>query len=211
MRTARPQGSPAAPLVFAGAMVAALIMGVAAISVAWADDSTDVSVEVIASSATPTATPTSTSSSTVGGASTTNPGTGTGVVTQPGTTQSGSNPSPTSPTSTDPGVAGVLYVSGLSWSYLPSLNPLDGSLTLRFTVRNVYSETLTPTASLWINQVFGGPVGVPVAVPVDTLKAGETRTVEATFTGLAQWTMLSAHATLALPSKGDQVDRKSVV
>jgi hypothetical protein len=117
-----------------------------------------------------------------------------------GTTTSGG----TSTTPSDSGVAGVLYVSGLSWTYIPSLNPLDGSLILRFTVRNVYHRTLSASAGLWINQVFGGPVDVPVTVPVDNLKAGETRTVEATFHGLAQWTVLTGHATLTVPGLVDQ-------
>jgi hypothetical protein len=101
-------------------------------------------------------------------------------------------------------VAGVLYVSGLSWTYVPSLNPLDGSLTLRFTVRNVYPRTLSASAGLWINQVFGAPIDVPVTVSVDNLKAGETRTVEATFHGLAQWTILTGHASLTVPGIVDQ-------
>jgi hypothetical protein len=101
-------------------------------------------------------------------------------------------------------VAGVLYVSGLSWTYIPSLNPLGGSLTLRFTVRNVYHRTLSASAGLWINQVFGGPIDVPVTVAVDNLKPAEIRTVEATFHGLGQWTMLTGHATLTVPGLVDQ-------
>ncbi len=42
----------------------------------------------------------------------------------------------------------------------------------------------------------------PSSWPVDKLKAGETRTVEATFHGLAQWTVLSGHATLSVPGTG---------
>jgi hypothetical protein len=203
---ARPNRAQSAPLVVVGVLVASLLIGAAAVSVARADDGSGLSVEVIDSSATPTASSSSTptSSTTVGGVSTTDIGTGTngagGGGTGAGTTQPGSTTS-TSGTA-DSSVAGVLYVSGLSWTYTPSLNPLDGSLNLRFTVRNVYRETLSPTATLWINQIFGGPVDVPIIVAVDKLKAGETRTVEANFHGLAQWTVLSGHATLAVPSKG---------
>jgi hypothetical protein len=190
--------------VLAGAVLASLLIGAAAVSVARADDGTEtgtgLSVEVISTSPTPSP------STTVGGISTTESGTATsgtvgstdGGTASGGTTTSGG----TSTTPSDSGVAGVLYVSGLSWTYVPSLNPLDGSLNLRFTVRNVFRETLSPTATLWINQIFGGPVDAPVIVAVDKLKAGETRTVEAAFHGLAQWTVLSGHATLSVPGTG---------
>jgi hypothetical protein len=197
---ARPLLAHTAPLLLVGAVLASLLIGAAAVSVARADDGTEIgtglSVEVISTSPTPSP------STTVGGISTTEGGTATsgtvGGTTTTGTTTSGGS----STTPPDSSVAGVLYVSGLSWTYIPSLNPLDGSLTLRFTVRNVFRETLSPTATFWINQIFGGPVDVPVVVSVDTLRAGETRVVEANFHGLAQWTMLSAHATLAVPGKG---------
>jgi len=199
--SARPPRAQFAPLLLVGVLLASLLIGAAAVSVASADDGTDLgtglSVEVIASSASATPTSTQTSSTTVGGVTTTDPGTN-GNATSGGTTQ----PGPTASGTADSSVAGVLYVSGLSWSYTPSLNPFDGSLTLRFTVRNVFSETLSPTATLWINQIFGGPVDAPVIVAVDKLKAGETRTVEATFHGLAQWTVLSGHASLSVPGTG---------
>jgi hypothetical protein len=204
VRAAPPKRSQGNPLLLAGVVLAGLLIGIAG-TVARADDGTGLTVEVIASSATPTPTPTPTPTSTrnpsatatgsatyattVGGVSTTEPApTGTGTA---GSGQSGT--------------AGVIYVSGLSWTYTPSLNPLDGSLTLRFTVRNVFSQTLSPTASLWVNQVFGGTVGVPVTVAVDKLKPGETRVIEATFSGLAQWTVLTAHATLTIPGTVGEV------
>ena len=115
-------------------------------------------------------------------------------------------PPPVGPATTpaDSGVAGVLYVSGLSWNYVPSLNPLDGSLTLRFTVRNVYQQTLSR---------HGRPVDQPGLRRPDRrarhggcgqAEGGETRTVEATFHGVAQWTLLTGHATLTVPGTVDQ-------
>ncbi len=202
MRVVRQQRAQSGPLALVGLLLAAILIGAGPVSVAAADDGRDIgtglSVEVIESSASPT--PSSTRSTAGGGGGGTNNGTAAGVQTT-GTT--GPSSSTTTSVTTGSSVDGVLYVSGLSWSYAPSLNPLDGSLNLRFTVRNVYHETLSPTATLWINQIFGGPVDVPVIIVVDKLNAGETRTVEASFHGLAQWTMLSAHATLAIPSKGE--------
>jgi hypothetical protein len=206
---ARPPRTQSAPIFLFSLLLASLLIGAAAVSVARAEDGAGLSVEVIDSSAsatptgTTTPTPTPTFSTTVGGVSTTDTGAGTNAAgggTGAGTAQPGSSTSPSGPS--DSSVAGVLYVSGLAWTYTPSLNPLDGSLNLRFTVRNVYRETLSPTATLWITQIFGGPVDVPVIVAVDKLAPGETRTVEANFHGLAQWTVLSAHATLAVPGKG---------
>ncbi len=205
MSLARPPHAQSAWLVLVGAVLASLLIGAAAVSVARADDGTEtgtgLSVEVLETTA--SASPTPTPSKTVGGVSTTDSGTGGGTTGGGTTTEPGSTTSTT--VTVESGVAGVLYVSGLSWTYTPSLNPLDGSLNLRFTVRNVFSETLSPTATLWINQIFGGPVDQPVVVAVEKLKSGETRTVEATFHGLAQWTVLSGHGTLSVPSKGEVV------
>lgn len=206
MSVARPLRAQTAPLVLVGAVLASLLIGAAAVSVARAEDGTEsgtgLSVEVISTSPTPSP------STTVGGISTTESGTATGGTvgsTDGGTTSSGTTTSGgTATTPADSGVAGVLYVSGLSWKYVPSLNPLDGSLTLRFTVRNVYQRTLSASAGLWITQVFGGPIDVPATVAVDNLKVGETRTVEATFHGVAQWTLLTGHATLTVPGTVDQ-------
>jgi hypothetical protein len=187
--------------------MASLLIGVAAVTVARADDGdttgTGLNVEVLASSPSASASP----SPTVGGVSTTDSGTATngtvGTTTNAGTSTTSGGTSTTS--ATDSGIAGLLYVSGLSWTYLPSLNPLDGSLNLRFTVRNVYHQTLSASAGLWLNHVFGGAIDVPINVAVDKLKAGETRTVEATFHGLAQWMIVTGHATLTVPGTVDQV------
>jgi hypothetical protein len=189
-----------------GAALASALIAAAAVTVARADDGTigtGLNVEVLASSASASASP----STTVGGVSTTDSGTATNgtVGTTTTTTTAGTSTSAgTSTTAPASGITGVLYVSGLSWTYLPSLNPLDGALTLRFTVRNVYQQTVTATAGLWVNHFLGGAIGAPVTVPVDKLKAGETRTVEATFHGVAQWTLLTGHASLTVPGLVDQ-------
>jgi hypothetical protein len=99
----------------------------------------------------------------------------------------------------------VLYVSGLTWVYTPSINPIGGAVDLHFTVRNVYRRPVDASARLWVSTPFGGPVGIPVDVPVLQLKSGETRVISAQITGLAQWTMVSAHATFTPPQKLDGV------
>ena len=203
MSAARPRRAQSAPLVLVGAVLASALIVAAAVTVARADDGTigtGLNVEVLASSA--SASPSS--STTVGGVSTTDSGTGTNGTVGTSTTAGTSTTGATSTTSPGPGITGVLYVSGLSWTYLPSLNPLDGALTLRFTVRNVYQQTVSATAGLWVNHFLGSAIGAPVTVAVDKLKTGETRTVEATFQGVAQWTLLTGHASLTVPGLVDQ-------
>ncbi|HSK34498.1 MAG TPA: hypothetical protein VK903_13540, partial [Propionicimonas sp.] len=119
-----------------GAVLSSALIAASAVTVARADDGTigtGLNVEVLASSASALASP----STTVGGVSTTDSGTATNCTvgtTTTTTTACTSTSAGTGATATASGITGVLHVSGLSWTYLPSLNPLDGALTLRFTV-----------------------------------------------------------------------------
>lgn len=199
-------------------VVAVTGFAAAVASAAWADDDTggrNVSVAVVSSSATPSPTTTATSTSTPTDTSTS---TDTGV------------PTSTDSTSTEPGgggntgpgngpsgsLGGILYVSGIGCNYTPSINPLEGTVDLRFTVRNVYSEPVSASASFWATNFFGSSIGAPLVVPIDALQPGETRMVSATLGGLAQWTVITAHTTFTPPVKvGDTalspVSRDAVV
>jgi hypothetical protein len=116
---------------------------------------------------------------------------------------------PTSGGTAGPGgeqsIGGVLYVSGLTWVYTPSINPLAGTLDLHFTVRNVSKTTATGSAHMWLNGIFGVTVGQPIDVPVDNLKPGETRVVSGTIDSLSQWTFVTASATFTPPPVLDGV------
>ncbi|CAL8978956.1 hypothetical protein PROP_02651 [Propionicimonas sp. T2.31MG-18] len=196
----------------------------AASSVARADeDGTDLSVTVISTSPTASATASATPTATATSSST---ATSTSTESSSGTTSgtTTTDPTATTPGNTGPGggsggdgeLGGVVYVSGLSWFYSPSLNPFDGTAELRFTVRNVHPKTLDASATFWVTNLFGGTVGTPVTVAIGDLKSNETRLVSARLGGLAQWTILTGHATFTPPEKlGDvvlaPVNRESTV
>ena len=206
--------------VLAGAILAtALVATATASSTAFAEDDSDgtkLVITVIAPSASPSATPTSTKTATPTGSATTSSGfpppSGSGV----GTTTADPSVEPTDPSGTpapedaDDG-AGVLHVSGLSWTYRASINPFAGTVDLRLTVRNVYPQAIDASATFWVTQLFGGTVGLPVEIAVPELKPEETRTVTATIEGIGQWTVLNAHATLTPPAMVDDIEMSPIV
>lgn len=207
--------APRLTRVAAAALVAAisLVLAVAptAATPVQGQGGTDLNVDVISTSPQPSS---SKSPSTKASAK---PSTAKSSTAKPSATKSGSAPSAgpnqpstvsSAPASPVPGddtgeqsIGGVLYVSGLTWVYTPSINPVGGTADLRFTVRNVYSQAVDASALLWVSTPFGWPVGIPVEVAVPQLKPGETRVIAAQISGLAQWTMVSAHATFTPPER----------
>lgn len=159
-------------------------------------DGTKVVVTVIESSASPTGTPTPTATATSTATTTSGPSssaTASGPG-QPSATPTGSG--------TPPGdLGGLLYVSGLTWVYHPSVDPFGGALELRFAVRNVSTVTVDASARFWISALAGGTVGLPVDVPVTGLKADETRTVSATIDGIGPWGLVLAHLLFTPPER----------
>ena len=157
----------------------------------------------------PSSTPTLTPSSTVPATSTTVNG-NTTTTTPRGGTSSGT-PSSSVPAvntvSTDPlddqvGLGGVVVISGLTSTNNPSINPLEGTLTTRFTVRNVSDDELDASAKFWITNVVGAKLSSRT-VTVRDLAAGESRVVEATLPGVGQWTALTTHMTFTPPAEVD--------
>jgi hypothetical protein len=189
------------PTIF-GTLAAVLIFGATpslATPAQVADSGTTVSVEV--ASTTPTASATSASPSASQSASAQPSSSSTAAPTS-GTTVPATS-APTSGASTNPNgeqsIGGVLYVSGLTWAYTPSINPLAGTLDLQFSVRNVSKSTATGSARMWLNGIFGVQVGQPIDVPVTDLLPGETRVVSGTIGSLSQWTFVTASATFTPP------------
>lgn len=183
-------------LILAAAVAATAVTAAVGVSpAAQADGSSDgtkLVVTVIDSSASPTgtATPTATGSPTATGGATS-------------TASSTSEPTPTPTATGGPGprndLGGLLYVSGLSWVYHPSINPFGGALELRFSVRNVYTKAVDASARFWVTQLFGGTVGQSVDVAVTGLKPGESRTVSAAIDGVALWGLVVGHLTFTPP------------
>lgn len=102
-------------------------------------------------------------------------------------------------------IAGMIYVSGLTWFYTPSMNPFDGSLTVRYTIRNAYRATLDISSRVWVTNVLGWQVGTPATIAVAGLAPGESRVVETPIAGMAQWTFLTAHTTVTPPDSIDGI------
>jgi hypothetical protein len=110
----------------------------------------------------------------------------------------------TDPLADSVGLGGVVFISGLTSTNDPSINPLAGSLTTRFTVRNVSDDALDASAKFWITNVFGAKISSH-AVKIANLKAGETRVVDASLPGVGQWTLLTTHMTFTPPAEVDGV------
>lgn len=102
-------------------------------------------------------------------------------------------------------LGGILYVSGLSTEYRPSIDPLSGDLEVRFTVRNVSGASIDSSARFWVTNVFGAELAAVDPVEVPALKPDESRVVSATLSGVGQWTFATAHMTLTPPETVDGV------
>ena len=96
---------------------------------------------------------------------------------------------------------GALYIGVLTWAYPPSLDPFGGSVDLMLSIRNEHTQELDGTATFWLTNIFGGPVGVPVTVAVPKFQPHESRAVAVAIHGIGQWTVLTAHATFTPPAR----------
>lgn len=181
-------------VVFSGSLLVAA-SGLAA--TASADDSIGLSVDVLSTTPSPSATKSSTSKPS--SSSTSSSSSSTPEPTVAGTEATGA---PTDgPSTGEVELGGLLYVSGLTWHYTPSLNPAAGALDLRFSVRNAFDKPVDASAQFWVTGVFGQVVGSPATVGVLSLQPGETRTVSATITGMAQWTVVTARMVFTPPPR----------
>lgn len=137
------------------------------------------------------------------GAAGTTPGTSRTVTTQ--TTVDASTVvtgaiTPPEPAADEFSIGGILYVSGLSTAYSPSIDPLSGELAVQYTVRNVSGETIDSSSRFWVTNAFGAELSAVDPVQVTALKPGESRVVSAVLPGVGQWTFASAHMTLTPPA-----------
>jgi hypothetical protein len=111
-----------------------------------------------------------------------------------------------------PGVVdlgGKLYISGLSSDYGWSVNPFAGEAVMHFTVRNVSKETISSSVRFWADGPFGNRLDEVEGVEIVDLKPDESRVVEATLTGLGQWTFIQTHATFTPPKTVEGVELAS--
>ncbi|MEA9987183.1 hypothetical protein [Subtercola sp. RTI3] len=97
-------------------------------------------------------------------------------------------------------LGGLIFISGVSSEYSWSINPLAGEQHALFTVHNVSSTTIDSTATFSIVGPFGNMIGGPQTVAIAGLKPDETRLIDATLTGLGQWSFFTTHATFTPPA-----------
>jgi len=173
-------------------------------------DGIDITVNVEVLGPSDSTTPSATSTSTGTG----QPTSGTSA-TASGTSSSTGTGGPTSSASTVPGggetsIGGVLYISGLTMTYTPSINPFDGRVDMRFTVRNAYKKAVSGKAKFWVTAWFGNTVGHQVEVTANGIQPGETRAITATIHGVGQWGILTGHATFVPPQYLDSVTLTAV-
>ncbi len=102
-------------------------------------------------------------------------------------------------------IGGILYVSGLSTSHTPSVNPLAGKLDTHFTVRNVSTSIIDSNARFWVSSPFGNEISAVDSVSIAGLKPGESRVVDASLPGVGQWGFATAHFTLTPPTSVNDV------
>jgi hypothetical protein len=183
-------------------VAAVVLLGIAAAAVtsysaalpANADDGIGITITV--PSASPTPAPTSPASPTAGA--------GGGGSKPTSTTKPVGSVAPVKTASVTPeagvvDLGGKLFIGGLSSRYTWSSNPLAGDVDVSFTVRNVSKETFSSSVHFWVDGPFANRLDVATRVKVADLKPDESRVVEATLSGIGQWSFVQTHATFTPP------------
>jgi hypothetical protein len=106
---------------------------------------------------------------------------------------------------------GPFNVSGLNAKFVPSLNPGAGKIMVSFSVHNGSASTWPSSVRLWLTGPFGNTLDDTGALPVKTLKPGETIHFTRTLTGVGQWTVVNAHASFTPPATIDGIATKPAV
>jgi hypothetical protein len=180
--------------------VGALAGGVSAMAAEPDGGGIGISVTVPSSTPTPTSTVPVTTTTVNGTTTTTTPRGATSPSAGKPSTAPVVNTVATDPLADSVGLGGVVFISGLTSTNEPSINPLAGSLTTRFTVRNVSDDALDASAKFWITNIFGAKISSH-SVKIADLEAGETRVVDADLPGVGQWTLLTTHMTFTPPAE----------
>jgi hypothetical protein len=117
-----------------------------------------------------------------------------------GSTVVNDSQNPPAPTADERSIGGLLYVSGLSTAYTPSIDPFAGELEAHFTVRNVSTAAIDGTVKFWITSAFNTEISASGPVEVTGLQPGESRVVDAVLPGVGQYTFATAHYTYTPPA-----------
>jgi hypothetical protein len=183
------------------------LAGIASAASATADDTTGgigITVTIEPAPAAPgdtTPAPVTTTTTTVIGPS---GGTGSTVPSTVVSTTPLGNTGGITPTADEYNLGGIVFISGLTSNYNPAVNPLAGTMTIRFTVRNVSDSTVDAGTRFWITGPANNTLGQS-RVAVGALASGETRVVTAVVPGVGQWGVIGTHMTFTPPAEVDGI------
>lgn len=90
-----------------------------------------------------------------------------------------------------------LTVASITSTYSPQLNPLDGSTTLTYTIKNSGNVALAANTVVGVHTVFGIGTGDLVRKELPEMLPGSTRTVTVVVHGVGQWGYLNPYVSLA--------------
>lgn len=102
-------------------------------------------------------------------------------------------------------IAGVLFVSGLHAELVESTSALQKDVHLSMTLHNGSKSAIDLSSKFWITSLVGTTIGAADGIPVRALAPGQSRVLEATLSGLGQWTVMHAYATITPPALVDGV------
>ncbi|PTT23166.1 hypothetical protein DBR36_00340 [Microbacterium sp. HMWF026] len=206
----RARGSLRPVLALALVVVGALGAAAPALAASGAESGTPLTVSITDGSTPAPSSSTSTGSS-VGGSSTGGSSSGgsgvsngsrgsSGTTGGVGTGDAGAGTAGETTPTGEVNVGGGIFVGGLNGSGAPSVNPVDGTVDLWFTVRNASSTAIDATAQFWMDApVFASRLDGTGDVAITGLQPGESRVVSATLHGAGQWTLVSTHVSFTPP------------
>lgn len=104
------------------------------------------------------------------------------------------------PASDDMLIAGGLYLSDISGTSRPTMNPFEGTSELWVTLRNLSSDTIDATADFSLATAFGTRID-GAQVRISGLKPNESRVVATTLSGSGQWPFVVGRVTVSPPDQ----------
>jgi hypothetical protein len=100
----------------------------------------------------------------------------------------------------------VLTASNFTATYAPTLNPLDGTVTLSTVITNSGNVALAGTVDVTVKAWWGGKLGATQTVQMDEILPGNSRTVRLQITGVPAAVVVMPKLVLRSSIGGDAQD-----